>query len=253
MIDQGYVKNYRKIKKWEWYTIPEMAHLYQHLIREANHKPLKWRGKTVERGQLITGRNVLSQETGLTIKQVRTCLKRLEETGEIIRERANQYSIVTICNYDDYQSQEEKEGQPEGQPGASQGPAKGQQRASNKNDKNDKNEKNKSKKPTKSKIDLIYPFDTPEFFAAWNLWKEYKRQQFRFTFKGNISEQAALKKLATLAAGDVRQAIFLIQNAIQNNWQGIYEAKQSSQSSGDLTDYKQELAERMKKIMNDEQ
>jgi len=135
---------WRALSEWEWYKTPQMFHFFAHLIMKANHKHGRWQGHDIGRGQLITGRHALSKETGISPKSVRTCLERLKSTNEVAIKTTNKFSIITICNYDRYQSQEDaadqQTGQPVGQQGASNGPATGQQAATNKNDKNDKNE-----------------------------------------------------------------------------------------------------------------
>jgi hypothetical protein len=54
-------------------------------------------------GQLITGRNKLAKETGLTVQSVRTSLTRLKSTREITMSPKGQYSIITINNWHKYQ------------------------------------------------------------------------------------------------------------------------------------------------------
>lgn len=102
-MGQGFVLNWRKIEEWEWYTTPHMAHLFQHLIRRANHEPKKWRGKLIERGQVVTGRKSLSLQTGISEQTIRTCIERLKSTGEITIQSTSMYSIVTLCKYSTYQ------------------------------------------------------------------------------------------------------------------------------------------------------
>lgn len=102
-MSHGWVTNHRKIKDWEWYKVPHMAHLFQHLIREANRSPKTWRGQRVERGQLITGRKTLSVETGISEQSIRTCMERLKSTNEITTKSTSQYTIITLCNYETYQ------------------------------------------------------------------------------------------------------------------------------------------------------
>lgn len=103
----NFVKTYRSLMHWEWYQTPHMGHLYMHLILSANYVDSKWRGMLVKRGQLVTGLNSLSVATGISVQAIRTCLKRLENTGEINRQSTNQFSIITICNYSQYQAREE--------------------------------------------------------------------------------------------------------------------------------------------------
>lgn len=102
MIDR-WIKTYEKLLKWEWYGDPLMVATLIHLLLKANWKDKKWRGVNVKRGQLITSRTRLAEEIGLTERQLRTCLERMQETGEIACETTNRYTIITICNYDIYQ------------------------------------------------------------------------------------------------------------------------------------------------------
>lgn len=243
---EGWIKLHRKFLKWEWFEIPEMIQLFIYLLLTANHAPKKWKGKTVDRGQLITGRIKLTQETGLSEKKIRNCLDRLENTGEIRRERANKYSIITLCNYNTYQIEDKDNGQQKGQQGASKGPAKGQQRATNKNKKELKNERSNKR----SIQEIIYPFDNPEFLEAWDLWKRFKKEQFRFTYKP-IGEQAALKNIADLANGNLNVAVEIIHQSIKNGWQGFFAKKGGDHKNPDLTEFKKQTMEKMERIIKE--
>lgn len=99
----GYILLFRSILEWKWYRISSVFHILVHLILKANFKDTEWRDITIRRGQLVTSRHSICQETGLTDKVVRGALKKLQKTGEIIIEATNNYSIITICNYDRYQ------------------------------------------------------------------------------------------------------------------------------------------------------
>lgn len=108
-MSEGWVKYHRRLFDWQWFTEPNMAHFFMALVALANHKPGKWRGIEIGRGQLITGRKVLAEKTGLTERSVRTCLKKLISTSEVTIKVTNRFSIITICNYDKYQSCEDSE------------------------------------------------------------------------------------------------------------------------------------------------
>jgi hypothetical protein len=101
----GWVKLHRIIMDWEWYNDPNMVHLFLHLILSANHKPVKWQGETIEIGQLVTGLNALSEKTGISVQSLRTCLNRLKSTGEITSRSTNKFTIITVCKYECYQSE----------------------------------------------------------------------------------------------------------------------------------------------------
>jgi hypothetical protein len=98
-----WIKLYRKFSEWEWFNISEMVHLYIHLLLSANTKDGKWRGVDIKRGQLLTGLHSLNESTGISIQTIRTCLKRLKETGEINMQTNNQFRLITILKYDSYQ------------------------------------------------------------------------------------------------------------------------------------------------------
>lgn len=126
-MDRGYVKNWRKIKDEPWYTQPLTAHLAQHLIREANHKDKQvlWNGRliTVKRGQLITGRDRLSRDTGLSQQNIRTSLEILKKCEFLTIKSTNKFSIITICNYGKYQDKDIESNQQSNQQSTSSQPA----------------------------------------------------------------------------------------------------------------------------------
>ena len=107
MNDNGWIKVYGKIVDWEWYGDPNMVATWLHLLISANWKDKNWRGTTVKRGQLVTSIAQLSQAIGQSEWQTRTCLERLENSKQIIKQTTNKFSIITICNYDSYQCLDE--------------------------------------------------------------------------------------------------------------------------------------------------
>jgi len=100
---EGWIKLYRKFSEWEWFNISEMVHLFIYLLLNANHEDGKWRGIEIKRGQILTGLHSLNEKTGISIRSIRTCLDRLQNTKEIDRQTTNKYSLITICNYESYQ------------------------------------------------------------------------------------------------------------------------------------------------------
>lgn len=98
----------------------------------------------------------------------------------------------------------------------------------NGNGKGNGNRTGKGKKSSSITEPIRYPFTDEDFIRWWNLWKEYKREQHRFTYKGRTSEQAALKKLANLSGGDSNVACMIIEQSIGNGWKGFFELKPES-------------------------
>ena len=99
-----FIKLYDKILNWEWYNDINTFRLFIHLLLKANYKDLKFEGKKILRGQLVTSLPKLSSQTGLSVRQVRVSLDKLKMTGEVTDSSTARYRIITIVRYDEYQA-----------------------------------------------------------------------------------------------------------------------------------------------------
>ena len=99
---EGWIKLHRKFLNWEWYTDTNTKSIFVHLLLTANHKPNRYKGIALKRGQLVTGIQKISLQTGVSIQSTRTALKRLKATHEITTQSTNKGSLITICKYDRY-------------------------------------------------------------------------------------------------------------------------------------------------------
>ena len=102
-MNVGWIKLHRQILNWEWYSDTNTFRLFLHLILTANYKDQKHQGKLIKKGTLITGRDKLSIETGLSVREVRTCLERLKSTNEIAIKSNSKGTEIQVVNYDKYQ------------------------------------------------------------------------------------------------------------------------------------------------------
>jgi len=103
MDNSGWIKIHRKMLDWEWYDDSNTFRLFLHLLLKANHKPKKYRGVLINTGQVMTGLNLLSKQTGLSIQNIRTALGNLELTNEVTNKTSSKGSIIQIVKYKDYQ------------------------------------------------------------------------------------------------------------------------------------------------------
>ena len=103
---EGFIKIYRKLLKWEWHDDPNTGWLFVVLLLLANYEDTKWRGKVVGRGQLVASLRKLSEESGVSVRSIRTGLERLKGCGVIDYKATNKFHHITILNYDSYQSRE---------------------------------------------------------------------------------------------------------------------------------------------------
>ena len=74
------------------------------------------------------------------------------------------------------------------------------------------------------KGEIILPFNTESFREMWAIWKAYKKEQFRFSYKP-IGEQAALKALGEDSGNNEELAIQMINRAMANGYRGIFPIK----------------------------
>ena len=137
----NFIKLSRKILDWEWYQDPCTRSLFIHCLLKANWKDQKWKGYDCKRGQLITSLPSLAQQTGFTVQQIRTAIKKLKSTGEITDWHDSRVRIITVKNYDKYQSSTDNL---TGEQQSSNSQATGEQQhyKNNKNNKNIRREEN---------------------------------------------------------------------------------------------------------------
>lgn len=126
MLGAGYIKLWRSLLKWEWYSDVNVSRLFIHLLLTANYEDTTWRGETIHRGQRLTSVAKLAEETGLTTKEVRTALGKLTRTNELTIRTTNKYSVITVEKYDFFQSPTDTTGKQEGEQSGTQGASKGQ-------------------------------------------------------------------------------------------------------------------------------
>ncbi|MCK5608258.1 hypothetical protein KAR91_40630 [Candidatus Pacearchaeota archaeon] len=136
-MNSTWIKSYRKIKDWRYYKVDGYVLLWMHLLLSAHHDEKSiydGYGNEIKKGQFSTGRNKLSRETGLTASKVERTLSVLEREGQIGQQKNNKCRIITITNWEIYQSVNIKRTSNEHQANI--------KRTQNKNEKNEKNEKN---------------------------------------------------------------------------------------------------------------
>ncbi|CCL84894.1 hypothetical protein KLK96_06580 [Clostridioides difficile] len=117
MSNLGWIKLHRKIKESPLYKDcnSKQRDILINLLLSVNHKPNKWvyGGKEyeVKSGQLITSlesiANMCSKD--VSIQNVRTALKKFERYGFLTNKSTNKNRLITIENWELYQSNEENQ------------------------------------------------------------------------------------------------------------------------------------------------
>ena len=146
--EMSFIKLDRKIIDWEWFSDSNMVKLWVYLLVNAKYEDTNIQGRLIKRGQLITGRKKLSKELCLSEQQIRTCIKRLISTNEITTEATNKDTLITIVNYDKYQSSADENNQqinqPSNQQATNEQPTNNQQSTTYKEIKNIRNKEIKN-------------------------------------------------------------------------------------------------------------
>jgi hypothetical protein len=75
-----------------------------------------------------------------------------------------------------------------------------------------------------AKREFTNPF-TEAFIPIWELWKQYKAEEWQFKYKSLITEQMALNSLVELSGGHELTAIQIIKQSIAQRWKGFFALK----------------------------
>ena len=99
-----YVKINRSLLEWGWYQDKNTCRLFIHMLLKANWKDGFFLGIEIKRGSFVSSLAKLSEETNLSVREIRTALKHLESTGEVTSTKYNKFTVFTVNNYCSYQS-----------------------------------------------------------------------------------------------------------------------------------------------------
>jgi hypothetical protein len=92
-----------------------------------------------------------------------------------------------------------------------------------------KERKGKEIKEIKEIIEL--PFVSKEFEKMWFDWKDYKKNQFKFTYRTTQSELSTLQELIKLSNGQEDIAIKIINQSMANGWKGLFNLKEDAKGT----------------------
>lgn len=76
--------------------------MIQWLVMNANITESEWNGITIKRGQVVTSLSKLSEGVQQSIQQTRNTLDNIVSNKEVTKKTTKTYTIITICNFDDY-------------------------------------------------------------------------------------------------------------------------------------------------------
>lgn len=220
---EGFIKLDRKLLKWEWKDDPNTVALWIYILLQANWEDRRWHGQLFERGSFPTSIRKLAKETGLTVRQARTCLEHLISTHEITQESTQSGTKIIVNKWEEYQCSD----------GLSdtQNDKQSDTRPTQKRHTTDTPIRKKEEKERK---EYLYKGYSDSFVEAMNAFKEMRK-----AIKKPLTERAEkmiLDRLSELATNEYQQIEIINQSTI-NSWQNVYPLKVDSKRKDIVPEY----------------
>ena len=105
----GFIKLWRKTLDWGWFDDPPVLCFWIYCLLKASYKPTNYHGIDLEVGEFSASLSRMSEETGLSVDQVRRAIRALTESQEITKRIPNGQHVIKVLKYADYQGIEEGE------------------------------------------------------------------------------------------------------------------------------------------------
>ena len=205
---EGYIKLHRKLLESSVFDNPNVLKVWIWCLLKATHQPheqlVGLQNVQLLPGQFIFGRDKHSKELRFSRSSLYRYINVLKSLQMLDIKTNNKFSLVTIVNWELYQSLETKADSKT----SIKRTANEQQMDTNKNVKNVKNEYNP-----------LTPFET-----AIEQFKE-----FRKSIKKPMTDKAVellLKKLDSLAGDNEQKKIAILDQSIFHGWQGVFALKE---------------------------
>jgi len=203
-VNKGFIQLHRSLLEWEWYDDKNTKILFLHCLLKANYKDKNYRGKTIKRGSFLTGRDVLANELGLSIQQIRTSLTKLKSTNEITIKSSSQGTIIEVVKYNDYQEVTNK--------ATDEQPTNNQQVTTT----------NKSNNIKKSNKGIVLPDWISQ--DSWDGFVEMRKK-----IKKPLTDRACTGIINKLDKLGKQNADAILDQSTENCWQTVYELKEQPQ------------------------
>lgn len=216
----GWIKLHRKLKNSLVFDNPDLLKVWIWCLLKATHddyiQMIGLQEVELEKGQFIFGRKVAANELKMSESKTYRLIKKLETMQNLNIKTNNKFSIITIANWELYQSDSNNSEQQFEQQMNNKRTTNEQQMNTNKNNKN---------------INNIYiAFDSYSDNADLRqALRDYSIM--RNKIKAPLTERAVtllLNKLDTLASTEDLK-IKLLENATLSNWKSVYPLKEEKQ------------------------
>lgn len=110
----AWIKLHKTLKDWEWYDDHNATRLLIHLLISVNYEDKEWKGQTIKAGTFVTSWENLAKEIGLSVKQTRVAMDKLERSKEVARHATNKWQAISLLKWEKLQVECSKEGKQTG-------------------------------------------------------------------------------------------------------------------------------------------
>ena len=111
-MNRGWIKLWRKAFDSGLHKDHKLWVLWTWILTHVTHKRMSYiaNGQKIELlpGQIVTSYKALAKATGITVRQARTRLLRLQNYGNLTSKTTNKFSVLTVVNWEFYQGDNKK-------------------------------------------------------------------------------------------------------------------------------------------------
>lgn len=204
---KGFIKLPRSLLSEKWASNPQSLSVAVHLLAMASLEDKLYNGVRLGRGQVLTSVRKLAKISGLTERAVRTALQTQQATHFLTQQVTHRFTIITICKFDIYA----------GKVGASDtvSDTPNAQRPTHINKNNKENKNN-----TNSIEDILLSVED-NWRSIIEQWLQYKKDSGK-PYKSARAVQQFVTHLRNISGNNVTEATSMVNNAMANNWSGVF-------------------------------
>lgn len=217
MIENGYIRLHRTITGWRWYKDGNVLRLWLHLLLNANYEQSEFQDRIIGRGEQVTSLKALSESTGLSIQEVRTALGKLKRTGEILVNSNRHFTIVSILNYDKFQSDSADKQQTVNTQSTNKQQTVNSQSTTSEKEKKAKNTIPPCIPPTSSAEEIPFSGALGDAVRDWLAYKAERRESYKPTGLKSLFSQ--IERTVKVHGEDA--VCDCIRLSMSNGWRGI--------------------------------
>lgn len=230
---KGFIKLPRSLLSEKWASNPQSLSVAIHLLAMASLEDKLYNGARLGRGQVLTSVRKLAKISGLTERAVRTALRTQQATHFLTQQVTHRFTIITICKFDIYA----------GKVGASDTVSD----TLNAQQPTHINKNNKENKNNTYSIEEILLSVEDNWRTIIEQWLQYKKDSGK-PYKSARAVQSFITNLRNNSGNNASTAAEMVNNAMANNWSGVFPLRKQSTPNKTILHPKDE--EQKKRIIN---